>query len=315
VHGARGLRRRQRPPVPVSGARRGTPSRSHSQFVQDFTPRTHVLFYSKMAGSSRLVNSGACFESAALVVWGPGSVSKRHSHACAQLTVALTGALRVRERAHGPWRSCRAVVVKAGADHEIDARGALALIGFIDAKSTLGAAVTPRVRSAIGIVSRAEAARWRLVLGDPETLDAARVKRWLATTLMRDAPRTRVHPAVEQVMRMLQDQPLDTRTTSLVHLSTIAGLSPSRFAHVFTESMGTPLRPFMRWLRLRRAARELVSGRSATHAAHVAGFADSAHLTRTFRRMLGGTPRILIRRGDSHSANAARRMRAGVPQW
>lgn len=90
----------------------------------------------------------------------------------------------------------------------------------------------------------------------------------------------------------------------VVNLSTIAGLSPSRFAHVFTESMGTPLRPFMRWLRLRRAARELVSGRSATHAAHVAGFADAAHLTRTFRRMLGGTPRILIRRADSDSANA-----------
>jgi AraC-like DNA-binding protein len=266
-----------------------------------------------MAGSSRLVNSGACFESAGLVVWGPGSVSTRHSHACAQLTVALSGALRVRERARGPWRSCRAVIVKSGADHEIDGRGAVVLMGFIDAASTLGAAVTARLRSTTGIVSRADATRWRLALGDPETLDAARVKRWLVTTVMRDTPRTRVHPKVEYVMRMLQDRPLDTRTTSLVHLSKLAGLSPSRFAHVFTESMGTPLRPFVRWLRLRRAARELVSGRSATHAAHVAGFADAAHLTRTFRRMLGGTPRILIRRADSDASNAGdeRRVRAG----
>jgi AraC-like DNA-binding protein len=258
----------------------------------------------QMARSSRLVNSGACFESAALIVWGPGLVSKRHSHACAQLTVALTGALRVRERARGSWRSCRAVVVKSGADHEIDGRGALVLMAFIDTASTLGAAVTARLQSAMAIVSRAEAARWRLALGDPDTLDAARVKRWLATTVMRGTPRTRMHPRVEHVMRMLQNQSLDTRSTSLVHLSKIAGLSPSRFAHVFTASMGTPLRPFMRWLRLRRAARELVSGCSATHAAHVAGFADAAHLTRTFRRMLGGTPRILIRPVDSDSAKA-----------
>jgi AraC-like DNA-binding protein len=194
-------------------------------------------------------------------------------------------------------------VVKSGSDHEIDGRGALVLMGFIDAESTLAAAVTARLRSAIGIVSRAEAARWRLALGDAATLDAPRVRRWLATTVMRDTPPARVHPKVEHVMRMLEDQPLDTRTTSLLHLSTIAGLSPSRFAHVFRASMGTPLRPFMRWLRLRRAARELVSGRSATHAAHVAGFADAAHLTRTFRRMLGGTPRILISRADWEASN------------
>ena len=262
-----------------------------------------------MAGFSRLVNSGACFESAALIVWGPGSASKRHSHVCAQLTVALKGALRVRERARGPWRSCQAVVVKSGADHEIDGRGALVLMGFVDAESTLAAAVTARLRSTMEKVSRAEAARWRLALGDPRTLDAARVRRWLATTVMRDTPRARVHPKVEHVMQLLQDQPLDTRTTSLVQLSKIAGLSPSRFAHVFTESMGSPVRPFMRWLRLRRAARELLSGRSVTHAAHVAGFADAAHLTRTFRRMLGDTPRVLNRRADSDAPNAGEERR------
>ena len=97
----------------------------------------------------------------------------------------------------------------------------------------------------------------------------------------------KVDVRVERVMAMLRRHSLDTRTTSLVELSRVAGLSPSRFAHVFTESVGIPVRPYMRWLRLQRAARELVSGRSVTQAAHVAGFADAAHLTRTFRRTLG----------------------------
>jgi AraC-like DNA-binding protein len=264
-----------------------------------------------MTDSSRCINSGACFDSAALIVWGPGSVSTRHSHVCVQVTVALTGALRVREHGRGPWRSCRAVVVKSGADHEIDGRAALVLLGFIHPNSALGTAVTARLRSAVGIVSRSKTAQWRLALGDPETLDPARVKRWLAA-VMQGTLRARVHPRIEHVMRILQDQPLDTQVTSLAALSMVAGLSPSRFTHVFTESMGTPLRPFMRWLRLRRAARELVSGRSATDAAHVAGFADAAHLTRTFRRMLGGTPRLLIQRGDPGMANSGdkRRIRA-----
>jgi AraC-like DNA-binding protein len=59
------------------------------------------------------------------------------------------------------------------------------------------------------------------------------------------------------------------------------------------------LRPYLRWLRLQRAARELVSGRSVTQAAQVAGFADAARLTRTFRRMLGATPLALNRRTAS----------------
>jgi AraC-like DNA-binding protein len=121
----------------------------------------------------------------------------------------------------------------------------------------------------------------------------------MASSLMGNSRPLPVDPRVERVMRMLGRHSLDTRTTSLLELSRVAGLSPSRFAHVFSESMGTPLRPYMRWLRLQRAARELVMGRSVTQAAHVAGFSDAAHLTRTFRRTLGATPRELIQRATT----------------
>jgi len=210
--------------------------------------------------------------------------------------VALTGTLRVREGARARWRRCRAVVVKANANHEIDGRDSFVLIAFIGAESTLGAAATKHLQSAIGIVSNREAAQWCRALGDPKALDSARVKRWIVSTLLQHNPPARMHPRIERVIGMLRGHPLGTRTTSLVHLSSVAGLSPSRFGHVFTESMGISLRPYMRWLRLQRAARELVLGRSATQAAHVAGFADAAHLTRTFRRLLGATPRDLIQR-------------------
>ena len=39
-------------------------------------------------------------------------------------------------------------------------------------------------------------------------------------------------------------------------------------------------------------------GSSLTEAAHAAGFADSAHLSRTFRSMFGITPSFLFRRGQ-----------------
>ena len=66
--------------------------------------------------------------------------------------------------------------------------------------------------------------------------------------------------------------------------------------HVFTESVGVPVRPYILWLRLQRAACDLINGASVTSAAHEAGFSDAAHLTRTYRRMLGTTPSDLALR-------------------
>ena len=82
--------------------------------------------------------------------------------------------------------------------------------------------------------------------------------------------------------------------TSLSHLARIAGLSPSRFMHAFTESTGIPLRPYLRLLRVRRAIAALHAGRTVTESAHRAGFSDAAHLTRSVGRTFGVTPSTLV---------------------
>ena len=43
-------------------------------------------------------------------------------------------------------------------------------------------------------------------------------------------------------------------------------------------------------------------GVSVTEAAHSAGFSDAAHMTRTFRRMLGTSPSELVRRRQAGRA-------------
>ena len=82
------------------------------------------------------------------------------------------------------------------------------------------------------------------------------------------------------------------RRLSLKRMSAIAGLSESRFMHVFTESVGVPLRPYILWLRLQCACSEMMRGSSLTEAAHRAGFADAAHLCRTAKRMMGTTATV-----------------------
>ncbi|MEZ9199884.1 helix-turn-helix transcriptional regulator [Shewanella sp. 10N.286.54.B9] len=64
-------------------------------------------------------------------------------------------------------------------------------------------------------------------------------------------------------------------------------MSESRFRHLFRNEMGIAWRPYLRWRRLSCAITAMMSGHSATESAHLTGFADSAHLSRTFRAMFG----------------------------
>lgn len=65
------------------------------------------------------------------------------------------------------------------------------------------------------------------------------------------------------------------------------GLSTSRASHLFVEETGLPFRTYVLWLRLVRAVDARVAGGTLTEAAQEAGFSDSAHLSRTFKRMFG----------------------------
>lgn len=53
------------------------------------------------------------------------------------------------------------------------------------------------------------------------------------------------------------------------------------------------VRRYLLWLRLRTALEMAGAAPSLTAVAHAAGFADSAHLTRTVRRMFGIVPSVL----------------------
>jgi AraC-like DNA-binding protein len=67
-------------------------------------------------------------------------------------------------------------------------------------------------------------------------------------------------------------------------------LSPGRFRHLFVEQTGQSFRSYQLWMRLQRAIDIISGGAAATDAAHEAGFSDAAHLTRTFRKMMGIAP-------------------------
>jgi AraC-like DNA-binding protein len=223
-----------------------------------------------------------------MIVWGPGYSAKAHRHHCIQLVMALNGTLSIRRGTGSRWLRCGAALVRPDAPHEVDARNTTVLIAFVDAHSDWGSALNERIEKDIFPVHENQVFRWRHRLGLP--LNQRRVDRWARLELLRARRPARIHPRVQRVMKYLRERIGVVDDFSLKSLSGMSGLSPTRFMHVFTESVGVPLRPYILWLRLQRACCDLMAGHTVTESAHNAGFSDAAHLTRTFRRMLGVSP-------------------------
>ena len=75
-------------------------------------------------------------------------------------------------------------------------------------------------------------------------------------------------------------------------VSRAAALVPLRATHTIEET-GMPLRTYVLWRRLLHVWTLMMQGESLSAAAHAAGFADSAHLSRTSRTMFGLAPSSL----------------------
>ena len=240
---------------------------------------------------------------AAMIVWGPGFTSTLHRHHCVHLLMAVHGTLRIRGGARQRWLRCGAALVRPDAAHEVDAREATVLIAFVEPESPLGAALSARIECAIAPVPASELAHWRRAIGAGPALSKPHVETWLREGLLRERRLPKIHPRVNRVLRYLRERLGEGEDLSLATLAGVAGLSESRLMHAFTESLGVALRPYILWLRVQRACAELSNGTSVTEAAMRAGFSDAAHLSRTFRRMLGTTPSgIANRRKVAHGA-------------
>ena len=119
----------------------------------------------------------------------------------------------------------------------------------------------------------------------------------ISQTTLREPSDPRVLAAVEYI-RQRVDQ-----TVLLSEVAKAANLSPGRFRHLFVEQTGMPLRTYLLWRRLLYVWTLLMQGETLSSAAHSAGFADSAHLSRTARSMFGLAPSALQMNGPLSSCS------------
>lgn len=230
---------------------------------------------------------------------GPIAATTLHEHHAFQVMLS-SERLRVAALGAGDDAGAFAFVVPPDRGHAILAPVRDALVLWIDPDEDRGRQLRAALGPMEGAASWGRAAQ-PLVDGGILPASMPRQPLSLATTILAalgagSARPEPLHPAVRATLHRVRSG--QGGTSSVEDLARAAGISAGRLSHVFREQVGTSLRVFILWSRLQRAVEEVRRGASLTEAAHAAGFSDSAHMSRSFRRMFGIAPSEAVGRVD-----------------
>lgn len=212
-----------------------------------------------------------------------------HAHHAIQITASLTGALSLTS-AEGTL-TAPILAVAADARHRFEAHGLLAFV-FVEPESRLGRGLAETLfrGRALVPVDRPDVARHleplRATFNSPPGKSALLGPGRAAAEALAPGPRARLpDPRIQRIIDFAAahiEEPL-----SLAGASAGVHLSPSRLRHLFVEQTGLAFKTYLLWLRLVSAVTAYSEGKSLTEAAHMAGFSDSAHFSRIFKRTFG----------------------------
>jgi AraC family transcriptional regulator len=222
-----------------------------------------------------------------------------HAHQAIQLCFLFEGRIRLRASNQDPWLEYDLALVPSQQAHAMDgSRTRYGATIFVEPETREGRVLTERYHGhGIAEIDRTP------VKEVPPTLLAAVLERRGRPAIVEQARRVvqlltqHTEPAVmsdERILRAVKyvNDHLSAPIT-LAEVARVACLSPSRFRHLFAEQTGMALRQYILWRRFGSVWEHRMSGESLSTAAHAAGFADSAHLTRTSRRMIGIPPSLM----------------------
>jgi AraC-like DNA-binding protein len=221
-----------------------------------------------------------------------------HSHHAIQIVVAIEGEVAIRGE-RGDWRTGHGVIVRHDVEHSYDQRGATGAMIFVDPESYEGVWLQTALAEDITVVPEA---RTRVCAGALSTFIEKPLESMAIGDLIRHCvlslcagapPSRRLDERVTKVLTAIHAS--DDLRMSVEDAVAMVFLSPSRFAHLFTEQVGLPFRRYMLWRKLTRAMVAIGKERTIAAAAHASDFADAAHLTRTFYQMFGIPPSVMMR--------------------
>ena len=253
----------------------------------------------RSASAESHVGHFVSWDGGCLLIGSAGGVVPVHAHYAIQIGFGISSGIGFRASDGDDWTEYAGAIIPSRQPHAMDAtRARPSAVILVEPETREGRALDERwLAGGIAAVPERELAEvgpavftaWR----DERSVAAVeRAARRVVRTLAGG-----VEPSVvvdDRILRAVAHirAHLDA-TLTLEAVAGVACLSPGRFRHLFVEQTGMALRPYILWRRFIRAWELLMTGASLSAAAHAAGFADAAHLSRTSRSMFGFPPSVV----------------------
>ena len=217
-----------------------------------------------------------------------------HTKGAIIVYVAIEAPLRVRLKG-GEWQTAEVVVIQPNVPYEITCQGRHVLDVLIEPE-TVDLARLPSLLRACGTVDAPEfaahvrSAHERLVLGAKE-LDL-RPADFDATFFGQPLPTRPLDPRIAAALERIKDNPC--AVSAAEDCAAQAGLSCSRFLHLFKEQAGVSFRSLRTWKRARHLLHHVGSDSRLVHVALDIGYPDSTHFSHSIRQTYGLRPKDII---------------------
>jgi AraC-like DNA-binding protein len=210
---------------------------------------------------------------------GPSLNLAPHSGSVWCLAVGVDGPLSVSTK-DGIKGTARSVLIPPRLTHQLTCHGAGLVSCFLEPTSERADAGRHKFGEWHGEVAVRHVDEERLQFTPTDDESASH---WL--DLAAPAAPRHVDPRIAAAARRIREDP--AAAISSRELAAQAGLSESRFLHLFRDELGTGLRRYRLWARLTHAGAAIAAGDNLTTAAMKAGFASPSHLADRFKTTFG----------------------------
>ena len=210
---------------------------------------------------------------------GPSLNLAPHSGSVWCLAVGIDGPLTV-ATPDGVKRDAHSVLIPPRLTHRLICHGPGLVSCYLEPTSDRAASCRDKFDAYDGDIGVTHADEAQLMFNPTDDESACR---WL--DLAAPATQRLIDPRVAAAARRIREDP--ATATSSRELAAEAGLSESRFLHLFRDELGTSLRRYRLWVRLVHAGTAIAAGNNLTTAAVESGFASPSHLADRFKTTFG----------------------------
>lgn len=233
-----------------------------------------------------------------------------HSHHAVQCCIALEGNLQIKWPEVNEWQTATAAIIGSDIAHNIRCPDGPVCLLYLEKKSTCYSTIIDFHSDGTDLYTKQPVLLNIIIPKEfrqniEQTLSlklncigANKIKHDILHLFSGFFQENRhLDQRVSKLLSVLHDSPSTNYRGQ--ELARKINLSESRMQHLFKEQMGLPIRRYILWMRLRSVLESSLTGENLTDAAHTSGFSDSAHFSRTFKKMFGIPPSVLLNK-DAH---------------